>query len=67
MRRRKRPNISAGKIWAGWIEAEKPVEDDLELVFSEGRLHVFDAVIGDSNMWMGGVQVFIYILYLVCK
>ena len=31
------------EIRAGWIEAEELVEDDLELVFIEGRLHVLNA------------------------
>ena len=33
-----------GKVRAGWVEAEELVEGDLELVFSESRLHEFDAV-----------------------
>jgi hypothetical protein len=32
------------KIRSGWVEAEELVEDDLELVLIEGRLHEFDAV-----------------------
>ena len=35
---------SVGKVRAGWVEAEELVEGDLELVFSESRLHEFDAV-----------------------
>ena len=32
------------KIRAGRVEAEELVEDDLELVFSEGGLHIFNVV-----------------------
>ena len=41
---------AVGKVRAGWIEAEEFVEDDLELAFSESRLHEFDAV----NVWQVG-------------
>ena len=33
-----------GKIWAGWVEAEKFVEDNLELIIGESGFHEFDAV-----------------------
>ena len=32
------------EVRAGWVEAEELVEDDLELVLSEGRFHVLNAV-----------------------
>ena len=35
---------SVDKVRAGWVEAEDLVEGDLEFVFSESRLHEFDAV-----------------------
>jgi len=35
---------SVGKIWAGWVETEKFVEDDLELIIGESGFHEFDAV-----------------------
>ena len=35
---------SVGKVLAGWVEAEKLVEDDLELVIGESGFHEFDAV-----------------------
>ena len=35
---------SVAKVRAGWIETEKPVEDNLELGIGEGGLHEFDAV-----------------------
>jgi len=35
---------SVGKIRAGWVETEKFVEDDLELIIGESRFHEFDAV-----------------------
>ena len=41
---------SVRKIWTGWVEAEEPVEDDLEWVLGEGGLHVFDVVdVGQSG------------------
>jgi hypothetical protein len=41
---------SVCKVWTGWVEAEKPVQDDVELVLGEGRLHVFDVVdVGQSG------------------
>ena len=41
---------AAGKVRAGWVEAEEFVEDDLELSFSKRRLHAFDAV----DVWQAG-------------
>ena len=35
---------SAGKVRAGWVEAENFVEDDLELIIGESGFHEFDAV-----------------------
>ena len=44
---------AAGKVRAGWVEAEEFVEDDLELSVGKRRLHEFDAV----YMWQAGVVV----------
>ena len=41
---------AVGKVRAGWVEAEEFVEDDVELAFSESRLHEFDAV----DVWQSG-------------
>ena len=41
---------SVGKIRAGWVEAEKFVEDDLKLVIGESGFHEFDAV----DVWQAG-------------
>ena len=41
---------AVGEVWAGWVEAEKFVEDDLELSVGKRRLHEFDAV----YMWQAG-------------
>jgi hypothetical protein len=35
---------SVGEIWAGWVESEKFIEDDLELGICESGFHEFDAV-----------------------
>ena len=35
---------SVGEAWSGWVEAEKLVEDDLELGICESGFHEFDAV-----------------------
>ena len=35
---------SVGKVRAGWIEAEKLAEDDLEMVMGESGFHELDVV-----------------------
>ena len=56
---------AVGNVRAGWVEAEEFVEDDLELVLSEGGLHVFVAVdVGEAgNMieegWRGPASDFL--------
>ena len=41
---------SVGKIWSGWVEAEKFVKDNLKLVIGESGFHEFDAV----DVWQAG-------------
>ena len=44
---------SVGKVWSGWVEAEKFGQDDLELIVGESGLHVFDAI----DVWQAGDMV----------